>query len=73
MGNVAPLGIGVRGTPEDVRRAAAAVLRKAGGLGMILSLGGGVSPGMPRENILALVEAARAGGSLDGPSSGYLQ
>jgi uroporphyrinogen decarboxylase len=54
MGNVAPLDVGVRGSPEAVRRAAAEVLAKAGGKGLILSLGGGVSPGMPRENIEAL-------------------
>ncbi len=57
MGNVAPLDIGVRGTPETVRSAARDVLAKAGGKGLILSVGGGVSPGMPRENIAALVEA----------------
>jgi len=30
-----------------------------GGKGVILSLGGGVSPGMPRANILALRAAAQ--------------
>ena len=59
MGNVAPLDLGVRGTPNQVREAALAVLAKSGGKGLILSVGGGVSPGMPRENILALIEAAR--------------
>ena len=29
----------------------------AGGEGIILSVGGGVSPGMPRENVLAMLEA----------------
>jgi uroporphyrinogen-III decarboxylase len=57
MGNVNPLEIGVRGTPEMVRAAAAEVLAKANGKGLILSVGGGVSPGMPRENIEALLEA----------------
>jgi uroporphyrinogen decarboxylase len=60
MGNVAPLDIGVRGTPEQVRDAALEVLRKSEGVDIILSVGGGVSPGMPRDNILALVEAAGA-------------
>lgn len=60
MGNVAPLDIGVRGTPEMVRSAAAEVLAKSEGKGLILSVGGGVSPGMPRENIQALVEAVSA-------------
>ncbi|MBZ5515058.1 MAG: uroporphyrinogen decarboxylase family protein [Acidobacteriia bacterium] len=32
-------------------------LRKVGGSGVILSLGGGVSPGMPKANIMALIEA----------------
>jgi MtaA/CmuA family methyltransferase len=57
MGNVNPLEIGVRGTPEQVRRATADVLEGSGGQGIILSVGGGVSPGMPRENILAMLEA----------------
>jgi uroporphyrinogen decarboxylase len=58
MGNVAPLEIGTRGTPEEVKAAALSVLRKAGGSGLILSLGGGVSPGMPKANVMALIEAA---------------
>jgi uroporphyrinogen decarboxylase len=59
MGNVSPLDVGVRGTPDQVRQAALEVLRKTGGKDVILSLGGGVSPGMPRENVEALVQAAR--------------
>jgi len=58
MGNVAPLELGVRGTPEQVREAAARLIRAAGGRNFILSVGGGVSPGMPPENIRALIEAA---------------
>jgi uroporphyrinogen decarboxylase len=58
MGNVAPLEVGVRGTPEMVRRAAGEILAKSNGASLILSVGGGVSPGMGRENIMALVEAA---------------
>lgn len=57
MGNVNPLEIGVRGTPEEVRKATLEVLEKSGGRGIILSLGGGTSPGMPRQNILAMQEA----------------
>jgi uroporphyrinogen decarboxylase len=57
MGNVAPLETGTRGTPQEVRTAALGVLRKVGGSGVILSLGGGVSPGMPKANIMALIEA----------------
>jgi uroporphyrinogen decarboxylase len=59
MGNVDPLGLGVRGTPEQVKQAALAVLTKTEGDHVILSVGGGVSPGMPRENVLALVDAVR--------------
>ena len=57
MGNVNPLEIGVRGTPLQVKEAALSVLRKMGGSGMILSLGGGISPGMPAENVRALIDA----------------
>lgn len=60
MGNVAPLGLGVRGTPEQVYAAARECLDKAApGGGMILSYGGGVSPGAKPENIDALVQAAK--------------
>ena len=57
MGNVNPLEIGVRGTPEEVKDATLEVLEGSGGEGIILSVGGGTSPGMPRENILAMLEA----------------
>jgi uroporphyrinogen decarboxylase len=33
------------------------VLEGSGGEGIILSVGGGTSPGMPRENILAMLGA----------------
>jgi len=60
MGNVPPLDVGVRGTPAEVARWARDCLEKAApGGGMILSFGGGVSPGTPAENIDALLEAAR--------------
>jgi uroporphyrinogen decarboxylase len=57
MGNVNPLEIGVRGTPEEVREATLEVLEKGGDRGMILSVGGGTSPGMPKQNIVAMLEA----------------
>lgn len=57
MGNVAPLDLGVRGTPDQVRDAALEILQKTGGHNLILSVGGGVSPGMPTQNIEALVTA----------------
>ena len=57
MGNVNPLEIGVRGTSDQMYKATIEVLEKSRGEGIILSLGGGVSPGMPRENILAMQKA----------------
>jgi len=57
MGNVNPLEIAVRGTPEEVYDETTAVLEKSGGQGIILSVGGGVSPGMPRQNIVAMQKA----------------
>ena len=59
MGNVNPLEIAVMGTPEDVRAATLDVLENSGGESLILSVGGGVSPGMPKENIVAMIEALR--------------
>jgi uroporphyrinogen decarboxylase len=47
----------VRGTPAEVRAATLDVLEGSGGEGIILSVGGGVSPGMPRENVQAMLEA----------------
>ena len=57
MGNVNPLEIGVRGTPDEVFDATMEVLEKSGGEGIILSVGGGTSPGMPKENIVAMQKA----------------
>jgi uroporphyrinogen decarboxylase len=57
MGNVNPLEVGVRGTTDEVREATLEVLEKSGGEGIILSVGGGTSPGMPKQNILAMLEA----------------
>jgi len=60
MGNVPPLDLGVRGRPEEVAQWAKQCLDKAApGGGMILSFGGGVSPGTLPENIDALLAAAR--------------
>lgn len=59
MGNVPPLHVGVRMPPAEVKKSALDCLDKAApGGGMILSVGGGVSPGMPAENVDAIVEAA---------------
>jgi uroporphyrinogen decarboxylase len=62
LGNVSPLDTLARGTPEQVEREARACIEKAGdGCGFVLSAGGGASPGMPAENLDALVRAARRG------------
>ena len=47
----------VRGTPAEVRAATLDVLEKSGGEGIVLSVGGGTSPGMPRQNIVAMQQA----------------
>lgn len=66
MGNVPPLDVGVRGTPEEVAQWARECLEKgAPGGGMILSFGGGVSPGTPPENIDAMLQAARQWSSVE--------
>jgi uroporphyrinogen-III decarboxylase len=60
MGNVPPLSVGVRESPEVVADWAKTCLDKAApGGGLILSVGGGVSPDMPAENIDAMLAAAR--------------
>ena len=61
MGNVAPLDLLVRGTPEQVAAAASECIAKVATEGaFILSAGGGLSPGTTAEHIDALVRAARA-------------
>jgi len=60
MGNVPPVEVGMRGSPQDVSQWAQTCLEKAApGGGLILSFGGGVSPETPAENIDALLSAAR--------------
>lgn len=60
MGNIPPLEVLVQGTPEEVKAIAAQCLQKTGGgRGLILSAGGGVSPGTPAQNLEALIEASR--------------
>jgi uroporphyrinogen decarboxylase len=55
MGNVPPLGLMARGKPDEVADWARTCIEKTGGHRLILSAGGGVSPGTPAENIDALV------------------
>ncbi|RME83969.1 MAG: uroporphyrinogen decarboxylase [Caldilineae bacterium] len=60
MGNIPPLHVAVRERPETVYRWATNCLdRAARGGGLILSLGGGISPGMPAESIDAMLQAVR--------------
>jgi len=56
MGNVNPLEVAVRGTPAEVKAETLRVLEAVDGQSMILSVGGGTSPGMPRENMRAMIE-----------------
>ena len=57
MGNIDPLDVCTRSTPEEVKKEALGILEKARGRRFIFSLGGGASPGMPGENLTALVRA----------------
>jgi uroporphyrinogen decarboxylase len=60
MGNVPPLEVMVRGTPEQVTRWAQACIAKTAGRGLILSAGGGVSPDTPPQMIDALISATQS-------------
>lgn len=57
MGNVPPLKLMAEGTAEQVEQFARECIRKTQGRGLILSAGGGVSPGTPASSIDALVKA----------------
>jgi len=59
MGNVPPLQTLAQGTPSEVRSSADLCLARSNGR-LILSAGGGTSPGTPAENIAALSLAAGA-------------
>ena len=55
MGNLAPLDLLVRGTPDQVREATRAQLARLPSVAPVLvSPGGGVSPGTPIENLQAM-------------------
>jgi uroporphyrinogen decarboxylase len=60
MGNVPPLSVMAQGNPDEVQAWARACTEKMDGRGLILSAGGGVSPGTPTANIDALVAASLA-------------
>jgi len=59
MGNVPPLDVMVRGTPEQAEAWARECIQKTHGRNLILSAGGGASPGMPAEMVDALVRATK--------------
>lgn len=60
MGNVPPLEVLSLGTPATVKEKALECLKTySDHKGIILSAGGGTSPGTPKENILALFEATK--------------
>ncbi len=57
MGNLSPLDLLVRGTPEQVRVATADLIAQAARYGpLLVSAGGGVSPGTPIANLQAMAE-----------------
>lgn len=58
LGTLPPLDLLTRGTAEDVRRETLALLRRVPeGARFLLSVGGGASPGMPEENLTAMLNA----------------
>lgn len=60
LGNIAPLEVLAQGTPAEVHEVTRAVLEEYGShRGVILSSGGGASPGTPGENIRAMIEAGK--------------
>ena len=62
MGNVPPLDVLVRGTVDDVRDATETLLSKVETAGPVLvSPGGGVSPGTPIENLRAMLDVVSGG------------
>jgi uroporphyrinogen-III decarboxylase len=62
MGNIPPLDVLVRGSAEHVRRAAQDLLQKVTSFGpLLISPGGGVSPGTPIENLQVMAGVVNAG------------
>jgi uroporphyrinogen decarboxylase len=62
MGNVPPLELLAQGSPQEVRSWARSCVEKTrGGRGLILSAGGGLSPGTSARNIDALAASVASG------------
>jgi uroporphyrinogen-III decarboxylase len=59
MGNVPPLDLGARGTPDQNHAAAMKAMIEAGEHPLILSWGGATTTGISPDNVRALVRAAR--------------
>ena len=60
MGNLPPLHVLTNGTPADVEADSLARLNDYGCMkGLIFSAGGGASPGMPAQNVNAMIRAAK--------------
>lgn len=58
LGSLPPLDLLTRASPEEIRSATKALLRsKPERCSLLLSAGGGASPGMPGENLAAMMEA----------------
>ena len=58
LGSLPPLDLLTRGTPGRIRDAVKALLAsRPEGCRLMLSAGGGASPGMPKENLLAMLDA----------------
>ncbi len=61
LGNLPPLDLLTRGTPEEIGAAVRAQLaERPADCRLMLSAGGGASPGMPKENLKAMLEALAA-------------
>ena len=61
MGNIPPVDVLVRGSTDQVRKETEKMLEKACEFGpLLISAGGGVSPGTPMENLKALVDVVRS-------------
>ncbi len=64
LGNIPPRDVLAQGSPDDVRASVGEMLAALEDTrGIILSCGGGMSPGVPTENVEAFLEAARHAGS----------
>jgi uroporphyrinogen decarboxylase len=59
MGNVPPMALGVRGTPEQNFVTAMQAMEDANGHPLILSLGGATTTGVTPDNVRAIARAAR--------------